>query len=235
MMVHFLLKTTASFFIQAWSEIWSWIAALLSPATCVHCHCFLDERIPLCCACNDALVPLISVEIHITSMYTMKIFAVSEYTGIIRSLIMAKQLGSRLPSKQLGQLVAQHCLADWDLYDYIVPVPLHWRRYAERGFNQSEEMAKIIGITYQIEVMPGVIRKRATVYQTTLEQKARRKNVTDAFEISEHVRELYKGKHLLLVDDVITTGSTLSEIARVLATCRPASITAVVAARVVLK
>jgi len=224
-----------SFFNKIYSTICSWMAALLSPPTCVGCHTFLDERVPLCASCDEVIMPIVSTEIMVTGSYTMKVFAISEYTGVIRSLIMAKQLGNRLPSKQLGHLIATRCLADWNIYDYIVPVPLHWRRYAERGFNQSEEMARVIGSFHTISFSSGVVRKRATKYQTTLEQKARRHNVSDAFEISETARELYRGKHLLLVDDVLTTGSTLSEMARVLAQCRPASISVVVAARVILK
>lgn len=223
------------FFKATYSLVWSWIAAVLSPPTCAGCYHFLDERVPLCATCDEKIRPVISSELVVNHRYTLKVFAVSEYVGVIRTLIMAKQTGSRLPSKQLGALIAQRCLADWANYDYIIPVPLHWRRYAQRGFNQSYEMAKIIAEVHALTVSCGVVRKRSTRYQTTLEQHARRSNVYNAFEVTQEASEFYQGKRLLLVDDVLTTGSTLREIARVLATCRPVSIHVVVAARVVLK
>ena len=215
--------------------VWSWIAALLSPPTCAGCGLFLDERVPLCDVCEQTIIPIVSAELIITRSYTMKVYALSEYTGIIRNLIMAKQWSTRVPSRQLGQLIVARCLLDWKCYDYIVPVPLHWRRYAQRGFNQSEEIARIIQEYHGIPVSCGVTRKRSTVYQTKLEQQARRMNVNDAFEVDATTRALYQGKHILIIDDVLTTGSTLSEVARIVSACRPASITAVVAARVILK
>lgn len=208
---------------------------LISPPTCVGCHEFLPERIPLCQTCEATVKPVLSHEVVVTEKYMMRVFALGEYEGVIRSLIVAKQFGARLPSRQLGQLMAQRCLCDWQNVDCLVPVPLHWRRYAVRGFNQTEEIAKVLAREHGVLIACGVQRVRATKYQASLEQQERRANVHKVFEVKEGYKALYKDKHVMLVDDLMTTGSTLIEVAKAVAACRPASISAVVAARVVLK
>lgn len=215
--------------------IFSYIANLISPPTCVGCYNAVSERVPLCSSCEEELEPVVSCEVPITAKYTMKVFAVTQYNGIIRSLIMAKQAGHRLPSKQLGQLMAARCLCDWKQCDFLIPIPLHWKRYAQRGFNQSEEIAQVLCQAHAVPVSCGVMRVKATEYQASLEYEGRQKNVTNVFALTDGARELYRDKHLVIIDDVMTTGATLRAVARVLVDCRPASITAVVAARVVLK
>jgi ComF family protein len=218
-----------------YNNIIAYLSNLLSPPTCVECHAFLQERVPLCATCEDALEPIVSCEVLITEKYSMKVFAVGDYHGVLRSLIMAKQFGHRLPSKQLGQLMAARCLCDWKQCDFLIPIPLHWQRYAFRGFNQAQEIAKVLSRTHGIPVSCGVQRVRATEYQASLEHDARQKNVKDVFEVTHAMRSLYRDKHVVIIDDVMTTGATLRAVARLLVDCRPASITAVVAARVVLK
>lgn len=217
------------------AHLLSYISNIISPPTCVKCYASVTERVPLCQPCLDELEPIVSCEVVLTARYTMKVFAVTEYNGIVRSLIMAKQHGHRLPSKQLGYLIATHCLCDWKQFDCVIPIPLHWQRYAQRGFNQAEEIAKVISAAHGIPVSCGVKRAKATEYQASLEYEGRQKNVADVFKLAHSARADYRDKHLLIVDDVMTTGATLKALARVLAECKPASITAVVAARVILK
>lgn len=94
----------------------------------------------------------------------------------------------------------------------ILPVPLHYAKKAERGYNQSEFIAKGISSFTGIEWDRKTIkRKRYTETQTHLTAEERQTNVKDAFEIKN--RKKVKGKNILLVDDVITTGSTISECA----------------------
>lgn len=213
----------------------SHIFNIISPPTCVACYASVPERIPLCDACQENLKPIVSCQMHITARYSMKVFAVAEYEGTLRSLIIAKQAGHRLASKQLGHLMAMRCLCDWKQSDFLIPIPLHWMRYASRGFNQSEEIAHVLSQEHNIPVSYGVKRIKATKYQASLEYEGRQKNVANVFEITPAERNLYRDKHIIIVDDVMTTGATLQALARVLVSCKPASITAVVAARVLLK
>ncbi len=98
-------------------------------------------------------------------------------------------------------------------YDYIVPVPLHFLRKWRRGFNQSEEIAKEISKHTGIPVFRGAVRIKNTKSQTKLSRKERSLNIKGAFKVKG---DKIKGKKLAVVDDVITTGATTLELARVL-------------------
>ncbi len=117
----------------------------------------------------------------------------------------------------LGQLAAmknKDLLKGWNL-DVIVPVPLHRVKKAERGYNQALYIAKGISKTINVKLKEGIIRrKKFTETQTKLHIDERKVNVGNAFEGRKI--KLIKGKSILLVDDVITTGSTVNECARVL-------------------
>jgi competence protein ComFC len=102
----------------------------------------------------------------------------------------------------------------FDQIDILVPVPLHKRRLAERGFNQAEEIAKILAMELQLPLENMLIRKKSTKQQAKLQKDERIKNIKNAFALKD-VATL-KGKNILLVDDVFTTGSTLDESARIL-------------------
>ncbi len=93
-----------------------------------------------------------------------------------------------------------------EAFDCIVPVPLHWRRRWKRGFNQSELLAGVLARATGIKVRGALGRVQATATQAGLSNSARRRNVAQAF----HCRRpgTVSGKRILLVDDVMTTGST---------------------------
>ncbi len=99
--------------------------------------------------------------------------------------------------------------------ELVLPVPLHPKRLKERGFNQSGllagELARKIGVPVSFDV---IVRKNRTLPQTRLNRKERLKNVRGAFELSG--AQGVRGRRVLLVDDVFTTGTTLSECARTL-------------------
>jgi len=97
--------------------------------------------------------------------------------------------------------------------ELLLPVPLHRSRLRERGYNQAQEVARILGRAFAIPVdARSCVRIRATVPQTGLEQKERRRNLRGAFRVLNPL----DGVHVAIVDDVVTTGSTVSELARVL-------------------
>jgi len=110
----------------------------------------------------------------------------------------------------LGQLMADgwNRLAPNDLeLDALVPVPLHRNRQRQRGYNQAALLARELGDCLQLPVIEdAVVRSRATAPRVDLNAQARRANVRDAFHCQGNG---LSGKHVLLVDDVCTTGSTL--------------------------
>ena len=114
----------------------------------------------------------------------------------------------------------------------LVPVPLHPRRERERGFNQASLLARRLGRAWRVPVRDDVlVRAVATPSQTELDAKARRANVRDAFRLRRP--DLVAGRHVLLVDDILTTGATLSECARSLRGGGAAVVGALTVARVV--
>jgi ComF family protein len=97
--------------------------------------------------------------------------------------------------------------------DFVVPMPLSPARLAERGFNQSMEIARLVASEYGLRVDPGVCRRiRDSVPQALLPWKRRAANVRKAFACSADL----EGKSVAVVDDVLTSGATLNELARIL-------------------
>jgi len=114
-------------------------------------------------------------------------------------------------------------------FDVIVPVPLHPARRRERGFNQAELLARSLSRLTGLPVMLVLERVRYTTTQTAFDRTERMENLRNAFRLrpARNVR----GSRVLLVDDVLTTGSTLSECARVLKESGASSVHAATAAR----
>jgi ComF family protein len=99
---------------------------------------------------------------------------------------------------------------------FVVPVPLHPSRLASRGFNQSALLARRIAAALGARYLPLALgRWRDTAQQSTLDREARRANVADAFYVRQPLR--IRGRRILLVDDVRTTGATLDACIRALA------------------
>lgn len=117
--------------------------------------------------------------------------------------------------------------------DWLVPVPLHRWRLARRGYNQAallaQEVARLSGRPLAID---GLHRIRATRPLGGMDRGQRRRAVVGIFAVPGRWQERFAGKHLLLVDDVLTTGATLSEAARVLKRAGAASVSALTLARV---
>jgi len=93
--------------------------------------------------------------------------------------------------------------------DALLPVPLHWRRQAFRGFNQASELANAVSKKTGLPVLHNVRRRRATPFQSGLVAAHRQRNLCAAFE----VRGGALSRHVLIVDDVITTGETCRQLA----------------------
>ena len=114
-------------------------------------------------------------------------------------------------------------------FDVVVPVPLHPARERERGFNQAALLAELLARKAALPLRPVLERIRYTTTQTAYDRIERMENLHDAFRLRKNrdVREL----RVLLIDDVLTTGSTLSECARVLKAAGAISVHAATAAR----
>ena len=136
----------------------------------------------------------------------------------LRQVVQKFKYGRRVSlGKPLGRLMARGCekFIRQCHVDLIVPVPLHPRRLRWRGFNQSLLLARQVSRLYGLPVDPfSLHRARETAPQTELAEDQRRKNVRGAFAVDE--KKYLKGKSVLLVDDVYTSGATVNECSRVL-------------------
>jgi competence protein ComFC len=113
--------------------------------------------------------------------------------------------------------------------DALVPVPLHRVRHRDREFNQAEELAKLVGKPAGIPVAKLLQRIRNTTTQTRLSREERMENLRGAFRVRHNAR--VNGRHLVLVDDVFTTGSTVEECSRVLLHAGAATVRVITVAR----
>lgn len=118
--------------------------------------------------------------------------------------------------------------------DFAVPVPLHRRRLFVRRYNQAALLAIALGRVTGLPVQSGLlIRRRATPSQGRMSPSARRRNVRGAFAVARAGRPAVEDRHILLIDDVYTTGATAEECARVLRRAGAAAVDVLTLARVV--
>jgi ComF family protein len=143
--------------------------------------------------------------------------AYGNYQGELRSLILQFKFGhhQRLTHPLASLLQTCYERSGLDLQpDWIIPVPLHVRRRRERGFDQTLTLSRVLSQKLNIPVFPGLSRIKPTVPQSGLDLRQRRKNLRKAFRLSQPER--LSEQDIVLVDDVMTTGTTISEICRLL-------------------
>ena len=130
----------------------------------------------------------------------------------------------------MGGLLAK-CLEDRvDRPDLIVPVPMHWSRRLVRGVNPAEVLVEVVAARLQVRSLRFALRcRRKTRKQGTLVPSERRRNVRGAYRVSAGY--VIKGAHILVIDDVMTTGATADEVARVLSAAGAESVSLAVVAR----
>jgi ComF family protein len=227
------------------------LAVLLAPA-CAVCREPLDRptRGAVCRACWDA-IPFIRPPVcrrcgdplaswrgavpsdegcpacRARSSSLSAIRAVGLYDGSLRGIVHAlKYDGRRSVAGRLGTLMRDYAADALAGADAIVPVPLHRRRRRARGFNQAAELGRHLGLP----ICQALRRIRATPSQTDLPAGERHANVLGAFAVRRRID--VKGKCLVLVDDVSTTGATLEACARTLREAGAREVRGVIAARV---
>jgi ComF family protein len=161
--------------------------------------------------------------------------AAARYSDVARDLVHLLKYGDRLDlARPLGRWMARagvELLADADA---LVPVPLHWTRLWRRRFNQSAALAQSVSGVAGVPVVDHILaRTRATPPQVGLARSERARNMQGAFVVPKHARVDVKGRKLVVIDDVLTSGATLDACARVLLRTGAARVDALVLARVV--
>lgn len=215
------------------------VGDLIFTAECFHCQAPLaDGEQRLCAACWAALTPVRETDRTFRIM-TERFRADGEIDGLLSLFYFEKgkalqtlahalkyqEVGSF--GTELGRRLGAAALERGVTADLIVPVPLNRRKERERGYNQSDLLAGGMSAVTGVPFDPRAVRRvRYTVTQTALTAEQRRENIADAFEVRPRRRGALRGAHVIVVDDVITTGSTVREIARMLKQAGAARITA---------
>lgn len=156
------------------------------------------------------------------------------YSGTGRRVVLSLKHGDRLdlvpPLAGWMASAGRDLIADADL---IVPVPLHWKRLLKRRYNQSAELGRRLARVARKPLAVDVLtRRRATTPQEKMNRDARAANQAAAFAVSQRHRVVLDGANVLLIDDVLTTGSTLSACAEALREAGAAQVNVLVLARV---
>ncbi len=195
------------------------------PRFCLHC----DEHLPvdqffLCNNCLhhetrldtlqliDYLYDRFGFEL-ITWMFSVVKF--EEWSSFRTLVHLLKYKGLFNAGRYLGEILGTELKSKMDIseIDYIIPVPLHRLKLIERGYNQSMLIADGVSLITGIPVMQKVVKRaRYTAAQVETETKAERHlNIKGAFKVVDSGK--IEGKNILIIDDVITTGSTIREVA----------------------
>jgi len=144
--------------------------------------------------------------------------SIFRYEGVIRKAIIAlKYKFSTEIANELAETCVKHLGSDFHVpaSSVLAPVPLHWYRQNLRGFNQSEEVGKLIAKQMGWKFIPNLlIKKKPTKSQVELKGADRRKNLRRAFSLNANYQTL--DSNCIVFDDVYTTGSTLKEAIKVL-------------------
>lgn len=161
--------------------------------------------------------------------------AAMRFSDVARDLVHLLKYGDRLdlvkPFAMWMSRAGDELLREADA---LVPVPLHWTRLFQRRFNQSAELARAISRQKELPVIDDVLlRVRATPPQVGLARDERAKNVHRAFAIEKSARPKVKGKRIVLIDDVLTTGATANACARILRRAGASRVDVLTLARVV--
>jgi ComF family protein len=193
---------------------------LVAEYFCVSCGTPFENRFPLdaegrCALCRNGLRGFDAA------------YCFGSYEGRLREWIHLYKYGRiRTMAKPLIELLVR-ALPRSESFDAVVPVPLHWRRRWQRRFNQSELLARGIARKWNVPVIRALRRLRHTPTQTGLSNSARRKNVAAVFA----ARRVLSGQRILLVDDVLTTGSTAAACAGALRRAGASRVTLLTVAR----
>ena len=174
---------------------------------------------PLCAQCGDPLPSWNSAKVFDRCARCMRLQhrveragAVGAYEGALRAIVHAfKYDGRRSLARPLGALMRERGATLLATSDLAVPVPLHRSRRRQRGFNQAEDLANHLGLP----VVAALARIRRTEVQAELSAAKRYANVGGAFALTDQANRL-RGRVVLLVDDVSTTGATLDACAEAL-------------------
>lgn len=196
------------------TEYIKFIFYIFFPPFCIGCKQYtIDNNEILCSECQIQIYPLISKKIQITKKKSVVVHCIGKYETVLQKLILAKKHRSIITSKYLGLFAGNFLKTKNIKFDFLVPIPLHWTRFASRGYNQADEISSGISEILKIPVANILARPYKTKPQTECSFKERITNIKGKIILKNTA---LKNGHILLIDDVMTTGATIKEASKVL-------------------
>lgn len=198
-------------------KIFDYILSLIYPPKCVFCGTVIDKS-DICEECEKTLPYTKGDSIYQKFPFVDKCISPLYYKDYVRRAVLRfKFAGCSCYSRRLGGIMSECAENNLDCgsIDMVSCIPLSRKRMHDRGYNQAELLAKEISKKVGVEYLPTLKKIRHNTAQSTIkDSKQRAANVIGAYRVID--AEEVKGKYILLVDDVVTTGSTVSECARIL-------------------
>ena len=204
--------------------------SLFAPGLCLACGCELGNASSLCTSCSDQLQwtpnpcqycgqpnpvnSLVCPACLLNPPRWQKIIAPLQYRGLVRDYLIQLKFSEAL---YLAKSLGQECIAPFRQSlpkpEVLLPVPLHRARLLERGYNQAYEIATVWSAALGVPIdRHALTRTRATPSQSGLSAPQRELNIRKAFAYAPK----HEYRHVALIDDIVTTGSTVTEITKVL-------------------
>ena len=198
-------------------KFFDYILSLIYPPKCVFCGTVIDKS-DICEECEKTLPFTKGDSIYQKFPLVDKCISTLYYKDYVRRAVLRfKFAGCSCYSRRLGGIMSECAENNLDCgsIDMVSCIPLSRKRMHDRGYNQAELLAKEISKKVGVEYLPTLKKIRHNTAQSTIkDSKQRAANVIGAYRVID--AEEVKGKYILLVDDVVTTGSTVSECARIL-------------------
>lgn len=215
--------------------MWETLLNFIFPPHCPLCHAYVEERGLWCPHCLQETLKLQRLPLKVPMQKAIaEAWAFGVYRGGLQSIIKALKYRGRRSTLPYIDTLLRTGLADKQLrhilsgVDMAVAVPLYPAKEKQRGFNQAELIFKNFLQAADIPLTRQLVRLRATVSMYQLSEQERRQNLKNAFAVT--AAKAVTGKNILLVDDILTTGATLHECAKVLKTAGAGTIYALVLA-----
>ncbi|MBP2628686.1 MAG: phosphoribosyltransferase [Firmicutes bacterium] len=205
---------------------WTAFLDIIYPPKCPACKTSVSAQGAWCQACLAKILSVRQInmaEHHLTALDSCRV--VCEYTGGLKRLIHDMKFRQQQQyAIYLRWLIEQNIDIKYLPHiDYVIPIPLHAARLKERGYNQAEAIFKDWALAGKMPWIEDVLeRTRHTIPQWELNIMERKQNIKGAFLIGRP--EMVKNKHIMVVDDIITTGITLDECAKVIKKAGAASV-----------
>lgn len=183
------------------------------PSRCPYCNNVIFKNTESCGECAK----IIEINKVVTPLYQSRSVSPFKYDGINKKAVLGFKFYNNPDYSEsfavsIQKVIADEysqCFSDEKRFDIITSVPITKKRYYERGYNQSSLLAKQLGELLDIKFIPLLQKIKDTEPQHTLPKNKRRKNVEGVFRLNP--KYTVKDKNILLIDDILTTGSTLNE------------------------